>query len=178
METSNETMYRAGFNLKNESNWPHWRQGILSGTFSNCLLIVRTWLNKAENTTFPPSFTKQPWSQLLPFKALIRAPNTAGLWHHRGGLQQLPAQSWTIHSPLLSMRGPILSVHSLLLLLLCAKHMPELQYSCILLFLPNVVWHALLLNLCPAACEGIVGSDSRPDREAELIKRWTVLGLL
>lgn len=51
------------------------------------------------------------------------------------------------------------------------KHMPELQYFCIFLFLslPNLVWHTLLLYLCPAACEGIVGSGSRPDREAEPI---------
>lgn len=51
------------------------------------------------------------------------------------------------------------------------KHVPELQYFCIFLFLslPNLVWHTLLLNLCPAACEAIVGSGSRTDREAELI---------
>lgn len=61
----------------------------------------------------------QPWSQLLPLKLCWRSRTVAS---PLGGLQQLPAQSWSIHSPLLSIRGPIFSVYSLLLLLRTQTH--------------------------------------------------------
>lgn len=69
----------------------------MSGTSSSrfLFLLVRTWLNKAENIPSPPSFTTQPHTQPLPLK-LPQGLLAAGPRSYPGRLQQLPAQSWTM----------------------------------------------------------------------------------
>lgn len=114
----------------------------------------------------------QPWNQLLPLKLSqgLSAQQDCGTTVRGCSSCLLGSGPFTaLCFPL----GAHSSVSAASSSSCVPKHVPELQDFCILLLLslPNLVWHTLL-NLCPAACEAMVGSGSRPDREAELIKWW------